>query len=345
MTWGDRARGPALLAAFGLAAAVLAGCSGGTSAPHRSLPPFSPTPSDSSSTSGSASVSPTPTVTVPPVGYAPLTGLPLTVAAAVTRPIVAVVVVRAPGVAGAVGLGSSDIVFQEFDRPGRSRLLALFQTYDVRSVGPVADTAPVDIRLLTPMAVPVYAYVSGPTGFIAQARPDVVTPRSAVTSPGLFRSAGGIFTSTSALRASAPNAQPAPAGLFSFDAVPAGKARGARTVSRATITVPGQVAQSWTWTGKAWAGPGGLSRTNLVVQTVVYKLLTPSKGPRVSSADVIGSGASTVLAGNVAVAGQWIRPAPAQVTNYVDSAAIPFSLMPGNSVVLLVPPGTRVTLS
>ena len=95
----------------------------------------------------------------------------------------------------------------------------------------------------------------------------------------------------------------------------------------------------------AWAGPGGLLRTNLIVETVVYKLLTPSKSATVASADVIGTGASTVLAGNVAVAGTWIRPAPQQVTNYVDASAVPFSLAPGTSMILLVPAGTRLVVS
>ena len=339
MTWG-RIRGGGRVrtrdaVTLTLVAAFLAACGGAKS----------PEPSSSISDSSSPSVSPSPTVVVPPAGYAPLTGLPMTSAAAVARPIVAVAVAIVPGAAAPKSLGSADLLYQEFDRTGRSRVLALYQSADAQLVGPVADTAPVDIRLLAPMAVPVYAFVGGPTGFVAQARADVVTPRSALTVPALFHSAGGLFTSTSALRASAPRSLPAPPGLLSFDAVPAASAKGATKVTKVTIAVPGQPSQSWAWSGKAWIGPGGLSRTNLVIQTVLYKTLTPSKGAAVASATVIGNGASTVLAANLAVKGTWGRPALLQTTSYADSAGLPFSLQPGPTLVLLVPAGTKVTLA
>jgi len=328
------------LVVLGLAAAFLAACGSAKSAGPTDTPASSPSGSPTTSSS-----SPTPSTVTPPVGYAPLTGLPMTTAAAVARPIVAVTVAIVPGAAAPRSLAAADLLYQEFDRTGRSRILALFQSADAQLVGPVGDTAPSDIRLLAPMAEPVYAFVGGPTGFVAQARVDVVTPRSALVVPGLFHSAGGLFTSTTALRASAPRALPAPPGLLSFDAVPAAAANGARKVTRVTIAVPGQPTQTWSWTGKVWTGPAGLTRTNIVIQTVVYKTLTPSKGPSVASADVVGNGPSTVLAANLAVTGSWVRPALQQITNYTDAHTVPFSLTPGRSLVLLVPAGTRVTLA
>lgn len=325
----------------GVAAILLAACSGGGSGTP-STPSGTPTNSDSASPSVSPSTSPTPTYTPPPAGFATLTGQPLTTAAAVTRPIVAVAVGVVPGGAAPRRLAYADVLFQEFDRVGRSRILALFQTLDVAGVGPVADTSPTDMRTLAPMGVPIYGYASGPTGFIAQVRPDVVTGRSAATAPGLFP---GSFTSTVALRASAPQAAPATPGLFTFNAVPAASAKGVRKVTRIVIAVVGQPVQTWAWSGKIWVGPAGLTRNNIVVQTVVYKTLTPSKGPAVGSADVIGTGASTVFAGNLAVAGSWVRPALQQITNYNDPAGVPVSLSQGTSMVLWVPAGTKVTIT
>ena len=327
-------------AAVATVALLLAAWGGGCSAV---TPSSTPTGSSSSPT---PTASTTPTSTAPSVaGHGTLTGLPMASTAAIDRPIVVVDVGFLAGRAAPSGLGQADVVYQEFDRPGRSRLVVVFQSQDAGTVGPVVDTSPIDWRVTSVMALPVLAFASGSTGFVKQVGPTVVTPRSYDTYPSLFRhSGGGLYTSTAALRGSAPAAAAAPKGLIGFGGS-AAESKAARKVTHLTVAVPGQPTQSWTFNGKLWVGPGGVTATNVVVQNVPYKTLTPNHAPPVGTALIIGSGSGTVVAGGVSVAVSWFRLQLTSITNYVDIHAFPVSLLPGRSWVIFAPPGSKAVTS
>ena len=112
---------------------LLAGCGSGAGAGSSSFPLAT---SASSSPSSTASGTTRPS----PVATAPLTGLPAGSAAALASPIVVVDVQVIGGGVGLRGVGQADVVYQEFDNPGISRLIAAFQSQDA-TVGPVAATA------------------------------------------------------------------------------------------------------------------------------------------------------------------------------------------------------------
>ena len=116
-----------------------------------------------------------------PAGYGTLTGLPLATAADVARPIVVVDIAVGPGTPFARGLGQADVVYQEFDNAGTSRLICAFQSTEAPSIGPVTTTAPVDARITSLMGLPVLAFAGGSAGFLKQVGPTVVTPRPATT--------------------------------------------------------------------------------------------------------------------------------------------------------------------
>ena len=327
-------------AAVATAALLLAACGGGSPAV---TPSSTPTGSSSSPT---ATASTTPTATAPAAaGRGTLTGLPMATVAALDRPIVVIDVGFPAGRAAPSGINLADVVYQEFDRPGRSRLVAVYQSQDAGTVGPVVDTSPIDWRVTSVMALPVLAFASGSTGFVKQVGPTVVTPRPYATYPSLFRhSGGGLYASTSVLRASAPAAAPAPKGLISFGSS-AAESKAARKVTHLTVAVPGQPTQSWTFNGQLWVGPGGVTATNVVVQIVPYKTLAPNHAPPVGSALIIGSGPGTVVAGGVSVAVSWFRQQLTSITNYVDVHAFPVTLLPGRSWVIFAPPGTKAVTS
>ncbi len=328
-------------AAAGAAALLgLAGC-GGSDA----LPSTLPTVASSVSTSPSATASTSPSSTVAPAGYAPFTGVAVATAAALNRSAVAVAVQMAPG-RSVSGIGAADVVYAEFDRPGHVRLLAVYQSADAGSVGPVTATAPDDPRLLTLFTSPAYAFDGGPSGFVAQAKAPAVTARDAAGSyRSLFRTgSGGLVVSTTALRASVRGAAAPMGGALTFVSPSAPAPTGAKTLSHVVVSVPGQASMSWTWTGKAWAGPAGSLVTNIVVQFVPYKTFTPHKSPTVGSADTVGTGAAAVYAGQHGASVVWTRRFPGVVTVYTAGPQ-PIGLRPGRTWVLLVPRGTRVTAS
>ena len=318
------------------AALLLAACgSGGVST--------SPGASTSPST-GTTSASPSSTRTAS-IPTAPLTGLPAGSAAALTRPIVVVDVGFLGNGSGLRGVGQADLIYQEFDNPGISRLIAAFQSADA-VVGPVAATAPVDARVTALMGLPILAFNGGPTGFVKQVGPTVVTPRSPAAYSALFTTSGSLlYVSTAALRGSAPKAAPAPQGLLSFGGPTAQSATGAHAVRHLTVSVPGQTPQSWAFNGIGWVGPGGVTVTNLVVQDVLYKALTSAKDPTVHTAEVVGTGAATVIGNGFAVACTWIRAQPLKITNYFDSRSLNVALTPGRTWIILAPAGTTVATS
>ena len=316
---------------------LLAACSSGAGASG---------PNASTSVSAS-SASPSPSTTrSAPVAVAPLTGQPAPSAAALTRPIVVVDVTFTGNGSGVRGVGQADLIYQEFPNPGVSRLIAGFQSQDATSVGPVAATSPVDVRVVDLWALPVLAFNGGPTGFVKQVGPTVVAPRSTKTFAALFHLEGSsYYASTATLRASAPNASPAPQGLLSFGGPTAKSGTGARAVKHLSVAVPGQLTQTWSYNGTGWVGPGGVLVTNLVVQTVSYKTLTSAKDPTVHAAVLIGTGPATVIGDGYAVACTWIRAQPLKITNYFDSKSLSIALTPGRTWIILVPAGTAVSTS
>jgi Protein of unknown function (DUF3048) C-terminal domain/Protein of unknown function (DUF3048) N-terminal domain len=325
-------------AALCAAATVLAACSSGSGAagPTGSSAGASPTQS-------SASPSQSPSTAPAAAATSPLTGQPAS-AAVLARP--AVVVVVAVGTGRTVrGVAQADVVYQEFDHPGTSRLVAAYQTQDA-VVGPVTTTSPADPRVMSLMGLPVFAFNGGSTGFVKQVGPTIVTARPAASFVSLFAHLGGVpYASTAALRASAPTAAPAPQGLLSFTGPTVAQATGVHQVTRVSVAVPGQSTEHWVWTGRGWAGPAGTTVTNIVVQYVPYKKLTPSKGPSVESAQIVGTGLATVVGGTSAATCTWSRPQLLNITNYYDAKALPVALTPGRTWVVYAPPGTKVTTS
>jgi hypothetical protein len=274
---------------------------------------------------------------------APLTGAPVDPAVA-TRPAVAVVVAgSAP-----VGLEAADIVLEEISNP--IRWVALYQSREADSVGPVAATRPNDVQTLSVIR-PAYAFRGGTNGMVQQAQSSALLPVNASSRPDLFATRGAdLFVSTAKARsgAKAPAAKP----LLVYGDPATGGLPGSKPARQVVIGVKGSATQVWRYddAGHLWrrvSGGPGVAVANLIVQVVEYKSIQLGRrdGGFVPSARVFGEGASTVVTGPMAVSGKWRKPGLPQLTTYADGSSVPVRLAPGSSWILLAPIGTTVAAS
>jgi hypothetical protein len=337
MAFGPRARaGAAAMAASLLGPALLAGCG---SAP----PPIAAPTAGPSSTAPSAS----PSASADARPLAPLTGRPVDAAAA-GRPAVAVAVAGP----NPVGLDKADVVIEEISSP--VRWLAVFQSQDAPSVGPVVATRPADPMVLG-MLRPAYGFRGGTTGMVDQAEKSELLTVNATSHASPYATSGDqLFASTAKVRAEvkAPAARP----MLVYGDASGGGGGGAyansKPVKQLTIAVHDGATQTWSYDAgaKVWRRTGGgpaVAAANLIVQVVPYKSvqLGHPSGQWVPSARVFGTGAATIAPGPFAVPGKWSKPGASKQTNYVDARSVPVRLVPGTSWVLLAPSGSTVTAS
>lgn len=330
------------------AALVLAATACSSSAavgdPRNGVPPATPVASPGTASPGGVD----PGTAPPTAAELPLTGLPAASAELAARPIVAVAVETATGSSPATGVAAADVVYLTFPAGGRQRGLALFQSRDDDRVGPVADTRPLDSKLLRALGA-VLEHSGGTSGFVKQVDRADLPEWSSLVHPSSFARdpAGTLFGSTAAARG-ADGVQPARPGLFAYAPAPAATA----APPPVRVQVPGQDLTTLTWDAatSTWRGAAGgwpVMATNIVVQQVTYPpLVLPKTGGRTEgNPDPDGQGPATLLSGTRVDQGTWNRPGGGTSTKYVQQDGTPARLVPGSTWVLLVPPGTTVQTS
>ncbi|MDP9241325.1 MAG: DUF3048 domain-containing protein [Actinomycetota bacterium] len=313
-----------------IVAITTAGCSG----PSQGDPP--PLASGSPSTSAAS-----PSATPGPGGVtAPLTGRPTTPALA-ARPAMAVIVGVTPGAAVPAGLGAADLVYAEYAEGGLTRLIALFQSREAPTIGPVISTRPADPKLLGVFHGCV-AFAGGTSGFVKQFAPLGVCE---------LNIEGQAYTSTARLYAAAERGHTAPTPPSSF----AGPGQplavsGLANATRLIVTVPGRSSQTWAYDPKAtvWRSSiGGVAMavTTVEVLTMPYRAITVHSPLRtLPSASVVGVGGATVVSGPHAANGSWYRPSAKGLANIVDASKLLMHPLAGSTWVILAPTGTRVEI-
>ncbi|MEO6120712.1 MAG: DUF3048 domain-containing protein [Acidimicrobiales bacterium] len=342
-----RFRGAALVLA-GLS--VLAGCSGGgdepAAGPRRG------------GAGGEAAVSST--TAAPPV-LAPLTGLSSPNAG---RPALVVKVDNSPAARPQVGLDKADVVFEEVVEGGEVRFMAVYQSQDAESVGPVRSVRPVDPDIVSPLGG-LFAYSGGAPQFTALIRRAPVTLvgfdelSRAYTRRRDRRAPSNLFTSTAALYAGAKADDTAPPPLFGFVGTGVAFApSGAVPAVHLTVNVSARSRADWDFdaatqlwrrgtNGTAHTVEGGaqLAFANVVVQFVPYRN-TSSRDPAgspVPTAEVVGTGPVLVASAGQTVRGTWSKSSPTAVTEYRDGAGAPLALTPGTTWVTLAPTGAATS--
>jgi hypothetical protein len=286
---------------------------------------------------------------------APLTGLPATARGASRAAVALPLTSDQPQ-----GLAAADVVFEEMSSP--LRYLAVFQSRDDSSAGPVGQTRPTDAQALSVLH-PVTAYDGGTPSFIRVLDKSEVMDLGYASHPALYHAAAhGVTVSTSQVRQAARDA--APPQVFTYQGAGVGgeasfASTGAWRTSSLRISVHGQPTQTWSFDARTgrWREVGGPSVqvSNIVVQSTPYKTVYLSRkyGLTTTSARVIGSGAALMLSGTgrspgggpsgVAVKGTWSKPGIRDVTNYLDSSGTPVGFQRGSTWVILVPPGTKIS--
>ena len=293
----------------------------------------------------------------PRTWVAPLTGLPASGARAAGRPAVAVPVSGSQP----QGLGSADVVYEELTSP--LRYLAIFQSRDNGSVGPVGQTRPTDAQALSVLH-PLAAYDGGTPSFIRVLDASDVVDVGYASYPALYRQAAqGPTVSTGQVQQAARGT--APPQLFTYQGsgvgdAPAFASTGVRRAASLRVTAPGQATQVWTFDARAhsWrqaAGGPGVRATNVVVQDVPYKTVYLSRkyGLTTTSARVVGSGSALIVSeagatagsSGTAVKGTWSKPGLRAVTAYLDARNSPVGFQRGSTWVILAPPGTQAVTS
>ena len=336
--------------------AALAGCSAGHGAASGPGPAANTASNAAPSAASSAAASAKPAGSAGAAGTAspvtgtaaPLTGLAVTAAVA-QRPAVAVAV-AGPDPAG---LGAADLVFAEMSAP--VRYLAVFQSAEASTVGPVTSIRPTDGQALSVLH-PLTGYAGGTSSFISVLDATKIVDAGYPGHASLYSAgSGGLTVSTAALVAAGRSDGPPP-GLFSYRAAGAPLASAKqRHPTSVRVDVPGQPEQRWDFDARAdrWVQTAGGPRVrvaNLVVQIVSFKTVYLSRkyGQTAQSARVIGTGPATVFSGTApggsggtAAVGTWVKPGLAAVTNYLDAADLPMDFAPGPTWIVLAPAGTR----
>jgi hypothetical protein len=331
------------------AAAALAGCSAGpgSAVPGASASASIATPGGTADGTASARAAAS---AGPARAVAPLTGLAVPSAVA-QRPAVAVAVAGSDP----AGLGSADLVFEEITSP--VRYLAVFQSNEASTVGPVTSTRPADGQALSVLH-PLTSYDGGTTSFISVLDDTKIIDDGYAGHESLYSSGpGGLTVSTGAM-AAADRSDGPPPGMFSYRSPGSPLASAQEThPTSVRVDLPGQPQQQWTFDARSdrWvqtAGGPRVSVANLVIQVVPFKnvFLSHRYGETTQSARLIGRGQATVFSGTApggqggtAAAGSWAKPGLAAVTNYLDAADVPLDFTPGPTWIVLAPAGTRIS--
>jgi hypothetical protein len=312
-------------------------------------------------------LSTTTSTSAPAVGVAPLTGLPVSDPAVLTRPAVIVKIDNAPEARPQSGLDQADIVIEEKVEGGVARFMAIFQSHDAGLVGPVRSVRSTDPDVVRPIGG-LFAYSGGIGPFIAllHATGGVVDVGYDADTSAYHRRAGrpaphDLYTSVTTLRQATPAGMGPPPALFTYLA--AGQAFGGAGVAPVThLTVPfgSLTVGEWQWDPgtSTWLrttngsphvvdGGGQLAFTTVVVEFVAYTptgYLDPAR-TSVDRADVIGSGDAWVLARGQIVRGHWAKAAAGDVTSFTDAAGVPIAIPPGKTWITLAPVGANAQAS
>jgi hypothetical protein len=294
----------------------------------------------------------------PPPSIAPLTGLP-TSAAAAARPAVALVLAGQH----VHGLRSADVVFEEITSP--IRYIAVFQSRQADSVGPITSTRPTDGQVLSVLGA-IVGYMGGTTGFVKTLDHTKVTDLGFAGHSSLYRQTPwGVTASTQALERAGRGSQPPQLLSYRGQGVVGSHKLAPTGVNRRSsvqVHIPGIRSLDWQFNSSkdCWVQVSGgppVSVANLIVQTVNYKQVFLSHRERltVPSARVIGVGHAMVFTGlagtattgrlGLAAAASWSKPALGDVTNYLARDYSVMNFAPGRTWIILAPPGTRVSTS
>ncbi|TAK69520.1 MAG: DUF3048 domain-containing protein [Actinomycetota bacterium] len=343
-----------LVPAAGLAI-VLAACSGGGTAPVATESSAAPSASPADTGAAAAPVS-APAAAAADVS--PFTGRP----GGTGGPVIVVKLDNTTAAQPHAGLRDADVVYVEEVEWGLTRIAAVFSSHLPASVGPVRSARITDIELIPQYGKPAFAYSGAQRKLFPALRRgsfyDVAADHGIA---GYARVSGrrapyNLFADPAKLLARAPKATTAKSVGFTFAAaVPAGGTPG----TKARVPWPASSAGfDWNATTKTYAvslngrparaAEGGQQAASTVVIQYVKQGdsgFGDRYGGKTPLAKTVGTGTGVVLRDGQAFPVTWSRPDEASGTTYTAANGAPLPFAIGQTWVLLVKKGYKVTIS
>jgi len=307
---------------------------------------------------GRSQVTEPPTTSTTLAPGAPLTGLPVSDPAVLTRIAVAVKIDNDPVARPQAGLDKADLVYEEITE-GITRFVAVFQSTDTDAIGPVRSVRPADPLIVSPLNG-LFAFSGGSPAAVALVSSANLTTITENNTDTLRRRSGraapyNLYTSTSALFAKAPAGGKAPPRFAQF--LKAGEPfnpAGATPATKVTVQAAPGVTATYDWdaasstfkrstngTAHTVEGGGQIAPANVIVQFTPYSRFGADS--KVTYPEVIGSGDAVFFAGGTTIKGKWSKSAATAVTAYTDATGAPLVLPPGRTLIELVAPGSGIT--
>jgi len=264
------------------------------------------------------------------------------------------------------GLSQADVVFEEMVEGGLTRLLAVYQSQDPDTVGPVRSARSSDLPILAELGRPLFAWSGANPTFAAAVRAADIVDVGFSAAPDAYRRADdrrapyNLFAAPERLREAGAHDEASvtpPPALFSYRAADA-PLSGAGVVPAAGFRTTGGTVSTgieWSWS----PDPAGWVRsqngtphvdsdgepvrpTNVIIRFTPYgdSGVRDSTGAVVPEALTVGEGDAWLLSGGQAQQGRWRKPAADAPTTYTDASGTPLRLAPGPTWVEVLPPGT-----
>lgn len=263
------------------------------------------------------------------------------------------------------GLNRADVVVEEVVEGGLTRLLALFQSQDPATVGPVRSARSTDLALLDELGRPLFAFSGANETFRALVEADDAIDVDAAVVPDAYRrddaraAPYNLFADPGRLRATgaeidAGAAATPPLPLFEYRTDGAGlEGAGVRATSGLRSSTLA-TAIDWTWNAqqRVWertqngtphvdADGDRVTAANVVVRITPYvdSGVRDSRGAVVPEAQTVGDGDAWLLSDGKAQPGRWQKVGADALTSYTDSEGVALRLTPGTTWVELLPTG------
>jgi len=326
----------------------------------------------SSSSPATPSSSHPPFTPPPPPPDAPLTGV-VTTEALARRPLLAIKIDNHTAARPHIGLDDADIVYEEPVEGGITRFIAIYQSRNASTVGPIRSARLTDIDVLEQYGRVPLAY-SGAAGYVLRAISRSKTISLAHGGLGsIYHRAGGrpaphnLFSSTKELYAAARARNPSvPRAPFTFGALleppqpsgsPSPSTAPARWPSGASVRIPftsapwiavwryderQRVYRRWhSSTPHRVAGGEQVTARNVIVMRVETRSVNREAARRgTPQLALTGSGDAVLLRDGVRIAGRWSRAALSDMFAFTDARGRPWTFATGNTWIELVP--TRI---
>ena len=246
------------------------------------------------------------------------------------------------------GINQADVVYEELVEAGLTRLVAIFQTTDARSVGPIRSARTSDPPLLAAFDNPLFAYSGANRGTREIVKKADLTDVGYDSASNRYwrstsrRAPHNLFSATDRLWNLHPDRTQIPPAPFTFRTINETLHPSAEPVSGVFVDF-GHAEIEYTWNGEGWERTHNgqphtdsdgvrVAPANVVVQFISYGTsIADSRSPE---AITTGSGDVWVLTDGHVVRGTWKRSKESEPAT-LEANGKPIRLTPGRTWIAL----------